>query len=474
MNDRSFRTVDGAFLGRLRAIVGDAAVVTERDALDDYSHDEFSVEDIRRLPDAAVKPRSAGEVAQVLQLCNGQRIPVTARGGGTGLCGGCVPVFGGIVLSLENMKRIVDVDDRNLTATVEAGLMLMDFYPAVEKKGLFFPPHPGDESATIGGVIATNAGGARAVKYGVIRNFVKGIEVALPDGSVLVFGGPCIKDSSGYSLMHLMIGSEGTLGIVTQATIALMAPPQVVITLVAPYRSLHDAIATVPTILQRKILPMAIEFVDRESVRITGDFINKAWPCADGEAHLMIILDGPSDGEVMAAAETLGGICMEHGALDMFVADTKAKQRDILDIRSNIYEAMRNHMLEILDITVPRARIAEYVDAVQSLAKELNTWLPTYGHAADGNVHTHIMRERWADGQWTEIPGWEATYRKVRDRLHQIGKSLRGIPSGEHGIGLVKKDYLKAFLDPRAIDLMRNIKGVFDPNGILNPGKIFD
>jgi len=474
MSNPMFNKCDSSIIDNLRSIVGEKNVVTGREELEDYSHDEFSMNDIRHFPDAAVRPGNTDEVSKVVRLCNERRIPLTARGAGTGLCGGCVPSFGGVLLTFENMKRIVEVDEKNMTATVEAGLMLMDFYPAIEEKGLFFPPHPGDESATIGGVIATNAGGARAVKYGVIRNFVKGIEVVLADGSVVTFGGKFIKDSSGYSLLHLMIGSEGTLGLVTQATLVLMPPPQVMITLVAPYESLHDAINTVPAIIRRKILPMAVEFVNREAVELSAEFINKTWPCRQGSAHLMIILDGSSDGEVMTLAETVSEVCLANGALDVFVADGKPKQHEILEIRSGIYEAMRNYMLEILDITVPRASIAEFVDGVQAVEKESGMWLPTYGHAADGNVHTHLMHHEWKDGRWTETPGWKEKYPLVREKLHELGRSFHGICSGEHGIGLVKKEYLKSFLEPKHIALMRNVKKTFDPNGILNPGKIFD
>jgi glycolate oxidase len=474
MSNPTFSKCDSSIIDQLRSIVGEKNVVTGREELEDYSHDEFSMDNIRHFPDAVVRPGCTEEVSKVVRLCNEKRIPLTARGAGTGLCGGCVPSFGGVLLTFENMKRIIEVDEKNMTATVESGLMLMDFYPAIEEKGLFFPPHPGDESATIGGVIATNAGGARAVKYGVIRNFVKGIEVVLADGNVVHFGGKFIKDSSGYSLMHLLIGSEGTLGLVTQATLVLMPPPQVMITLVAPYDNLHDAINTVPAIIRKKILPMAVEFVNREAAELSAEFINKTWPCRQGDSHLMIILDGASEGEVMTLAETVSEVCLENGALDVFVADSKPKQHEILEIRSGIYEAMRNYMLEILDITVPRAQIAGFVDGVQAVEKEFGMWLPTYGHAADGNVHTHLMHHERKDGQWTEIPGWKEKYPLVRERLHALGRSFNGICSGEHGIGLVKKEYLKSFLDPRHIALMRDLKKVFDPNGILNPGKIFD
>lgn len=470
----TYNNYDDNLKNALIDIVGEKNILIEKDEMIDYSHDEFTSEEIRHYPDIVVKPGSTEEVSQVVKLCNEKKIPLTTRGAGTGLCGGCIPSLGGVVLSLENMKAVEEIDEKNLTATVQAGLMLLEFYPVVEEKGLFFPPHPGDESATIGGVIATNAGGARAVKYGVIRNFVKGIEVVLPNGEIVNFGGKFIKDSSGYSLMHLMIGSEGTLGIITKATIMLMPPPAVMMTLVAPYENLHDAISTVPAIIQSKVIPMAIEFVSKEAVELSADYISKTWPCNQGKAHLMIIIDGTNDDEVMTLAESISEVCLENNALDVFVADTKTKQEDILAIRSGVYEGMKAHMVEILDITVPRAKIAEFVDEVETIAEKHDVWLPTYGHAADGNVHTHLMHSKYEDGEWTPIENWEEKNEIVRKELHELGKQYKGIPSGEHGIGIIKKEYLKNFLAPQHIDLMRGIKATFDPNRILNPGKIFD
>ena len=469
-----YNMINESMIDQLIEIVGTNHVLSDKEDLIDYSHDEYSLDDINAFPDVVVKPKNTLEVSAIVKLCNQKHFPLTPRGSGTGLCGACVPSLGGVVITFENMQQIIEIDTQNLTATVESGLMLMDFYPAIQQQGLFFPPHPGDESATIGGVIATNAGGARAVKYGVIRNFVTGIEVVLPNGEIVSFGGKFVKNSSGYSLMHLMIGSEGTLGIITKATIALMAPPKEILTLVAPYESLHDAISTVPAIIEKKILPMAVEFLERETAVLSGEHLNKTWPCTKGRAHLMIIVDGSTEDEVMNLAETISEVCLANNALDVFAADTKEKQKNILDIRSSIYEAMRNYMLEILDITVPRSQIACFVDAVEEIAERTGMWLPTYGHAADGNVHTHLMRYQWRNGEWTEIENWKEKYQAVRKELHDLGKKYQGICSGEHGIGIVKKEYLKSFLEPEQIELMRGIKKTFDPKGILNPGKIFD
>jgi glycolate oxidase len=469
-----FGTIDTQALRELTAIVGDAGIITERDKMQDYAGDEFAQDYIRRFPDVVVKPRDHAQVVAIVKFAAARTIPLTVRGGGTGLCGGCVPSEGGIVLSFEKMNRVIEIDKDNLMAVVEPGLTLMDFYKAIEGTGLFFPPHPGDEGATMGGVIATNAGGARAVKYGVIRNFVRGIDVVLADGETVSMGGKLMKSSSGYSLINLMIGSEGTLGVITRAVISLSPEPAAMYTLVAPYDDLGDAIKTVPAIIQNKILPMAIEFVERDSITVTEDFINKKWPCQNGKADLMIIIDGSSEDEVMALSEKVGEICLEKGALDVFVADTRDKQHNILELRSGIYEAMRKHMLEILDVTVPRAEIAKFVQGVHTIGDELGMWLPTFGHAADGNVHTNIMNATWEAGVWTEIPLWREKFTIARQRIHDLGKSFGGIVSGEHGIGIVKKEYLESFIDKRQMGFMRDIKKSFDPKGIMNPKKIFD
>lgn len=469
----AFNSLTPQLIDLLKEIVGGKNMIIDREKMIDYSHDEYAQSDIAHAPDVVVKPDNSRQVSDVLKFASAHNLPVTPRGGGTGLCGGCVPVRGGIVLSLENMRQIVEVDGENLMLVAQSGVTLTEIYRAVESAGLFFPPHPGDESATLGGVIATNAGGARAVKYGVIRNFVRGIEAVLPDGAIIRLGGKLMKNSTGYSLLNLLIGSEGTLGVVTQATINLMAEPPFLYTLVAPFANLEDAIKTVPRILAEKILPMAVEFIDRKAMRVTEHFLDKKWPSDYGEAHLMIILDGGSEEELMALAQRVGDICSANGAGEIAFTDTADKQRTVLELRSHSLDSLRDHMLEILDITIPRARIADFVRDSEALACELGMWLPTYGHAADGNVHTHIMKATWENGIWTEIPQWREKFPVALARLHALGKEYSGVISGEHGIGITKRDYVEDFLGARQIQLMREIKKVFDPQGILNPGKIF-
>jgi glycolate oxidase len=459
----------------LVGIVGRDNAVVDPERMADYGHDEFSLRDISRLPDLVLKPRSPFQVAAILEIASEEGIPVTPRGGATGLCGGCVPSAGGIVLSLENMNRILEIDAANQMAWVEAGVTLKEFETAVEEAGFYFPPHPGEESAMVGGMIATNAGGSRAVKYGVIRNYVRGLEIVTPAGDILALGGKLMKSSTGYNLLQLMIGSEGTLGVITKAVIQVMVKPAATRSLVIPFAGLAAAIETVPLLL-KAVVPLALEFVPLEVIRISEAHLERKWPCSTGETHLLVILDAASEGEMDRASETVAEIALGNGALDVFVADTPAKQDNVLAIRSKIYDAIKRDTIEILDICVPRAELAAHVMKVRELEARYGAWLPTFGHAGDGNVHTHIMKCRIEGGRSVPVPEaeWRETLERVRAELYADGAARGGVISGEHGIGLVKKPYLEGCLSPEHIALMKGIKSVFDPRGILNPGKVFD
>lgn len=471
-----YARVDARVLRKLEGIVGPLNVISDPEKMLDYGHDEFSQREIARLPEVVVKPATTGEVARVLELADERRIPVTPRGGATGLCGGCVPIYGGIVLSLERMNRVIEIDKANQMAVAEAGVTLGEFNRVVEEAGLSFSPHPGDESAMMGGLIATNAGGSRAVKYGVIRNYVRGLEVVLPSGKILHLGGKLMKSSTGYNLLHLMIGSEGTLGVITQAVIQLLPGGRLTRSLVIPFDQIESAIECVPLILAQKIVPLAVEFMEAEVIRITEGFLHKRWPVTVGKTYLLIILDAESESEIDRQSEAVAEICLNQGGLDVFVADTPAKQVTVLEIRSKIYEAIKSHTIEILDISIPRAEIPAHVRRVRQVAEELDMWLPTFGHAADGNVHTHIMRARYENGRMIEVPEteWCRRVELVRERLYADCRARGGVISGEHGIGLVKKPFLSLVVDEVQLELMKGIKRLFDPHLILNPGKIFD
>jgi glycolate oxidase len=465
-----------ALRSAIEAAVGAANAFSGVDKTIDYGHDEFSMKEIAHEPDIVVRPGSTAEVAAVVRIANANGIPVTPRGGATGLCGGCVPVRGGIVLSLERMDRVLEVDADNQMAVTEAGVRLSDFTRAVEEAGLYFPPHPGDESAMMGGLVATNAGGSRAVKYGTIRNYVRGLELVTPAGDVLRLGGKLEKSSTGYNLMHLIIGSEGTLGVVTQVILHLKARPGLTRSLVVPFEELEPALETVPLIMKRGIVPLAVEFLEIEPITLTEAHIHKKWPTKLGKTHLLVILDASSDEEMDRLSQAVAEICCEKGAIDVFIADTPSKQDEVLAIRSKIYDAIKAGTVEILDIAVPRAEVAGHVRKVREVAARYGIWLPTFGHAADGNVHTHIMKSRYEGGAMVPVPEseWRAKADAVREELFRDGKARGGVISGEHGIGLVKKPYLSLVLAEKEIEIMRGIKRVFDPRGIMNPGKIFD
>jgi glycolate oxidase len=460
----------------IAALVGRENVLKGPERTADYNHDEFSLRDIRHEPELVVKPATEYQVAEILKLAGEKKIPVTPRGGATGLCGGCVPICGGIVLSLERMTRILEIDADNQMAVAEAGVRLADFARAVEYAGLYFPPHPGDESAMMGGLVATNAGGSRAVKYGTIRNYIRGLEVVCPTGEIITLGGKFIKASTGYSLMHLFVGSEGTLGVVTKAVVQLITKPALTRSLVVPFAELEPAIDTVPLLLKRGIVPMAVEFLEIEPIILTEEYLRKSWPTKLGKTHLLVILDANSEEEMDRLSQGVADVCLEKEALNIFIADTPSRQDEVLAIRSNIYEAIKAGTVEILDISVPRAEIANHVRKVSEVAKKYDMWLPTFGHAADGNIHTHIMKARYMDGRMVPVPvrEWQEKIDRVREELFRDGRERGGVISGEHGIGLVKKPFLSMVLDEKQIDLMRRIKKAFDPAGIMNPQKIFD
>jgi len=471
-----YKKVDQKVIKDLKDMVGEKNVITDETNMINYSHDEFTLSEISHMPEVVVKPENAKQVSKVLKYAQETIIPVTPRGGATGLCGGCVPSLGGIVLSVEKMNRIIELDTDNQMAVVEAGVTLMGFYEAVEKAGLFFPPHPGDESAMIGGLIAANAGGARAVKYGVIRNYIRGLEVVLASGKIIHPGGKVMKSSAGYNLLNLFIGAEGTLGIITSAVIQLMSPPETTRSLIIPYDNLEQAIETVPLMIKKKILPMAVEFIPKEVIIRTEKLLKKRWPSKMGNTYLLVILDASSEDEIDKLSERVAEVSLEKGALDVFVADSPQKQKQVLDIRSKIYESIKEDNVETLDIAVPRAEIAQHVKKVMEVQEKYGMWLPTYGHAADGNVHTHIMKVLFKDGKTTPLPEkeWKGKLDKVREELYKDCRKRGGSISGEHGIGIVKKPFLSYVVDKEQISLMKGIKKNFDPYNILNPQKIFD
>jgi glycolate oxidase len=466
--------LSSAWWRKARDILGER-IVSDPSLLEPYGHDESAPEEFRMTPQALARPRDEGEVSALLKLCGAEKIPVTVRGAGTGLAAGCVPSSNGIVLSTELMNRVIDADPSNSTITVQAGVSLKKLYEEVARMGLYFPPHPGDESAHVGGAVAANAGGARAVKYGTMRRFVLGLQVVLADGQILELGGKIMKSSTGYHLVDLMVGSEGTLGVITRITLSLLPPVGSVQTLLAPFRTVQSAIGAVPDILRTGILPCAVEFIEHSVVRLAERLLSKSWPTHEGAASLMLILDGRNEQDTFGQAETVGRALEEAGALDVLFTDQAGRQAEMLEIRSMLYEAIRPGTAEAFDVCVPRSEIVGHVGFVHRLEEEGGVPIPTYGHAADGNVHSHSLRLSLDGGVFGgELAGWRERSATIRHALYEDVSRRGGVISGEHGIGLVKKEHLSMNLTPAHIAVMRSIKKALDPDGILNPGKIFD
>jgi glycolate oxidase len=402
-----------------------------------------------------------------LKLANQKIIPVTPRGAGTGLSGGAVPIYGGIVLSLENMNRILEIDKDNFVADVESGVILTDLYQAVSEEGLYYPLYPGEPSAAIGGNVATNAGGMRAVKYGVTRHYVMGLEAVLPSGEIIKTGGKFVKSSTGYDLTQLITGSEGTLAVITRVLLKLVPPPKKMEILLIPFENLHDAIHSVPDILKRGILPVGIEFMQRDIVSLTQQYMGKEIPMNNHEAYLMITVEGNDEDAIQQQAEEIGKVCLDDGAINIYFAGSEKVRSDLMEFRGKFYHALEQFgILEIADVTVPRSKIAELVETVKSISEEYDIDVITVGHAGDGNVHLSVMNK--------EEEGIKLKAKEIITRVFQAGASLGGTISGEHGLGFAKKDYLYIAADEGEIELMKRIKKAFDPNGIMNPGKIFD
>jgi len=449
-------------VARLQEIAGEDWVLTKREQIERYLVDETPLA-IRPKPAdnvVLVKPANAEEIAEILKLANSEKIPVFVRGGGTGICGGTVPTVDGIVLSTERLDKIEEVDTANLMVVVESGVTFGSMLKAVEDAGLFFPPHPGDEGAHVGGLVACNAGGVRAVKFGVIRNFVKGLEVVLPTGEMLKVGGKLLKNNQGLDLMHLLINSGGILGVITKVIFRLCPKFTSSGTLVVSYDNRHEAIDSVPKVLQSGVIPLAIEYVERDVIEISANKLGMEWPAAKGRAHLIIILIGDSEDEVYSQGEKVSDICERCNSVDILIAERREEQADILKMRSEIYTSLKDRVADVLDITVPPASIGVMMDKVDEIARRFNTTIPTYGHAGDGNLHPHLLNDLPERG----------LLRQVKREIYQEAIKLGGVITGEHGLGVIRLPDLDLCPDGKMWELMRGIKRVFDPNNILNPG----
>lgn len=460
-----YKKIESEDVKRLKEICGADCVLWKEEISPDYGRDELSLELF--FPEVVVLPESVDQVSKTLAYCYENNIPVTPRGTGTGLCGGAVALFGGVLVVTTKLNRILEIDQENLMAVVEPGVLLMELQNAVEALDLFYAPDPGEKTATIGGNVSTNAGGMRAVKYGVTRDFVLGLEVVLPDGRIIETGGKVVKNSSGYSLTNLFIGAEGTLGIITKIILRLLPKPKRQLSLVVPYNGLSEAVATVPKILGAGEIPGALEFFQREVLTAAEEYLGRLFPHSGAPAYLLLTFFGADQDELEKTYERVAELCIQNGADDVLIAHTSERQESLWENRGAFLEALKGlGELDEVDVVVPPSQIAAFVEYTEKLSVAHGLPMISFGHAGDGNLHVYMLRGELERDNWLELTT------KVMDQIYAKARKLSGLVSGEHGIGYAKKDYFEKSTDPVTLELMRAIKAVFDPKGLLNPGKV--
>lgn len=458
-----------SLLPDLKKIVGDDFVFIDDENRNKYAHDE--TENLHFLPDVVIKPRTAQEISEAMKLCNHHKIPVTPRGAGTGLSGGALPQFGGVLISFERMNSILEIDERNLQVITEPGVITETLQNAVKEKGLFYPPDPSSKgSCFIGGNIAENSGGPKAVKYGVVKDYVLNLEVVLPNGEIIWTGANVLKNATGYNLTQLMVGSEGTLGLVTKIVLKLIPLPKHDLLMLVPFNNLEKAGEAVSAIFRAGFTPSALELVEINALKIVSKFVDSSIvPVTDEmEAHLIIEVDGNHLDTLMVEMESIANLLVEYECGEVFFADDAQQKEALWKLRRRVSEAVKidGYTIEE-DTVVPRAELPKLIRGVKELGKEYHFDVVCYGHAGDGNLHVRIKKPGsiYSLNNPDVIPALKALFKLV--------KSLGGTISAEHGIGLIQKEFIDIVYSSAEIELMKGIKKVFDPNNILNAGKIF-
>lgn len=430
-----------------------------------YSYD--STPNYQALPDAVVSPRNTGEVAEIVKICNEHHVPIVPRGSGTNLCGGTCPLEGGIVMLFKHMNKVLEIDEENLTATVQPGVITFEVITAVEAKGLFYPPDPGSmKISTIGGNINENSGGLRGLKYGVTRDYVMALEIVLPNGEVIRTGGKLAKDVAGYDFTRLYVGSEGTLGIVTEATLKLIPIPETKKTMLALYQDLEAAAKSVSKIIANKIIPATLEFLDQPTLRVVEDYARIGLP-TDVQAVLLIEQDGPPE-VVERDIAKISEICRQEQAVSVQVAQSDAEADALRTARRTALSALaRLKPTTILeDATVPRSEIAKMVKAINEIAEKYHLDICTFGHAGDGNLHPTCPTDARNHEEMERV---EKAFAEIFEKAIEMGGTI----TGEHGVGVMKAPYLELKLGKAGIAAMKAVKNALDPNNIMNPGKVF-
>lgn len=465
-----YTTLTHAHIEQFKKIAGDAYVQVDEETLQQYGHDE--TENLLFLPEVVIRPRTAAEISSIFKICNQDKIPVTPRGAGTGLSGGALPHVGGVLISMDRMNAILEIDERNLQVITEPGVITEVLQNAVKEKGLFYPPDPSSRgSCFIGGNIAENSGGPKAVKYGVVKDYVLNLEVVLPNGEIIWTGANVLKNSTGYNLTQLMVGSEGTLGIVTKIVLKLLPYPKHELLMLVPFNSLEKAGEAVSAIFRAGYNPSALELVEIDALKIVSAYLNDTTIPIDDttEAHLIIEVDGNHLDTLMNEMEAIGNLLVGFDCGEIYFADDEQQKAALWKLRRRVAEVVKLQGYTIEeDTVVPRAELPSLIRGVKKLGKEHNFHPVCYGHAGDGNLHIRIKKEGSVYSLHNPdiIPGLKAIFELVH--------SLGGTISGEHGIGLLQKEFLDIVFTETHLQLMRGIKKTFDPNNILNRGKIFD
>lgn len=470
MTAEDCKTLTTEHVEQFKKIAGNDFVLADEEALQNYGHDE--TENLLYLPEVVIKPRTSQEISEIFKICNEHKIPVTPRGAGTGLSGGALPQYGGVLISLERMNTIIEIDERNLQVTTEPGVITEVLQNAVKEKGLFYPPDPSSRgSCFIGGNIAENSGGPKAVKYGVVKDYVLNLEVVLPTGEIIWTGANVLKNSTGYNLTQLMVGSEGTLGIVTKIVLKLLPYPKHELLMLVPFASLEKAGEAVSAIFRAGHVPSALELMEIDALKIVSAHLNDSTiPINDDiEAHLIIEVDGNHLDTLMTEMESISTLLEGFGCGEIYFADDEQQKTALWKLRRRVAEVVKLEGYTIEeDTVVPRAELPALIRGVKELGKQYNFHPVCYGHAGDGNLHIRIKKEGsiFSLNNPDVVPALKAVF--------QLVHSLGGTISGEHGIGLLQKDYLDIVFDDVHLQLMKGIKKTFDPNNILNKGKIFD